>query len=197
MSSLLRSTLLVSTMTMSAGLTMAATDEARAQASNPCAPRTEAEAAKPDVDQQLISRPKSTKLVTAKRSQLVKDGEALFKSTKLSTNELSCASCHANNENFNASFKTPYPHLVQMAKDRANLAKINLDEMIQLCVVVPMASKPMPWNSHELAALTAYTSTLQETFRKTASSSGENPDEPAAKKAANPCAPPNPCAPKK
>lgn len=195
MSSLLRSTLLVATLTMSAGLTMAPAGEAKAQASNPCAPRTEAEAAKPDLDQKLILRPKGTRLVTANRAQLVKDGEALFKSAKLSTNELSCASCHANNENFNASFKTPYPHLVQMAKDRADLAKIDLDEMIQLCMVVPMASKPLPWNSHELAALTAYTSTMQETFRKTASSSSES--APAAKKAANPCAPPNPCAPKK
>lgn len=197
MSSLLRSTLLVATMTISAGLLMAATGEARAQAPNPCAPKTDGDAAKPDVDQKLILRPKGTKLVTANHAQLVKDGEALFRSAKLSTNELSCASCHSNNENFNASFKTPYPHLVQMAKDRTDLAKINLDEMIQLCMVVPMASKPLSWNSHELAALTAYTSTLQETFRRTASSPSETLGAPAAKKAANPCAPPNPCAPKK
>ncbi|MGQ0681814.1 c-type cytochrome [Bradyrhizobium sp.] len=191
---LLRSTLLVAAMTMSVGFVMG---EARAQAPNPCAQKTEGEAARPDLDKKLILRPKGTKLATGNRVQLVKDGEALFKSAKLSTNELSCASCHANNDNFNASFKKPYPHLVQMAKDRADLADINLDEMIQLCMVVPMASKPLPWNSRELAALTAYTGTIQATFRKTASSPSEIPGAPAAKKAANPCAPPNPCAPKK
>ena len=44
-----------------------------------------------------------------------------------------------------------------------------------------MQGKPLPWNSRELAALTAYTAELQKSFV-------------AQGAAANPCAGKNPCA---
>lgn len=77
--------------------------------------------------------------------------------------------------------------MVAMAKDRASLDKITIDEMVQLCMVVPMAAKPLPWNSKELAALSAYSLEVQKTFKPVAAN-------PCAAK--NPCSAPNPSAPK-
>lgn len=58
-----------------------------------------------------------------------------------------------------------YPHEVAMAKDKGGVKSVQLDEMVQFCMVVPMEAKPLPWNSKELAALTAYTAELQKRFR--------------------------------
>lgn len=92
-------------------------------------------------------------------------GEKLFNDTKLSTNGMSCASCHANHGAFQASFAKPYPHTVAMARDQLGRKTVHLDEMVQGCMVMPMAAKPLPWNSKELAALTAYTAVLQKSFK--------------------------------
>lgn len=94
-------------------------------------------------------------------------GEKLFNDTKLSTNVMSCASCHADHGAFQASFAKPYPHTVAMAKDQLGRKTVHLDEMIQGCMVMPMAAKPLPWNSKELAGLTAYLLTVQKTFKPT------------------------------
>lgn len=92
-------------------------------------------------------------------------GEKLFGDTKLSTNGMSCASCHADHGAFQASFAKPYPHDVAMAKDQFGRKKVHLDEMIQGCMAMPMAAKPLPWDSKELAGLTAYLQTVQKTFK--------------------------------
>jgi mono/diheme cytochrome c family protein len=92
-------------------------------------------------------------------------GEKLFFDKKLSTNGMSCATCHANNASFTNSFAKPYPHKVAMANDDLGIKTIHLDEMIQACMVMPMQAKPLPWNSKELADLTAYTASLQNTFK--------------------------------
>lgn len=94
-----------------------------------------------------------------------RSGEKLFSDTKLSTNGMSCASCHANNESFSESFSKPYPHEVAMASDALGISSIHLDEMIQLCIVMPMATEPLPWNSEELSALAAYVTELQKGFK--------------------------------
>lgn len=91
-------------------------------------------------------------------------GEKLFNDTKLSTNGMSCASCHADHGAFQASFAKPYPHTVAMAKSQLGRKTVYLDEMIQGCMVMPMAAKPLPWDSKELAGLTAYLLTVQKTF---------------------------------
>lgn len=95
----------------------------------------------------------------------LKLGEQLFNDSKLSTNGMSCASCHANHGAFSAGFAQPYPHTVNMAKDQLGIKSIQLDEMIQACMVMPMAEKPLPWNSKELAALVAYMQSVQKTFK--------------------------------
>jgi cytochrome c len=92
-------------------------------------------------------------------------GEKLFNDTKLSTNGMSCASCHANHGAFQPSFAKPYPHTVAMARDQLGRKTVHLDEMIQGCMVMPMAAKPLPWDSKELAGLTAYLLRVQKTFK--------------------------------
>jgi hypothetical protein len=153
-------------------------------AKNPCAANPCAAGDK--LDPKLITRPTGTKLAAGKRTQLVKLGEQLWNDPKLSTNGLTCQTCHINHGSFNATFSQPYPHMVAMAKERASLDKIHIDEMVQLCMVVPMAAKPLPWGSKELAALSAYSLEVQKTFKPVAA----NPCAPK-----NPCSAQNPCAP--
>jgi cytochrome c len=43
-----------------------------------------------------------------------------------------------------------------MTEQPGGLKQVSLDEMVQFCMVVPMAAKPLAWDSKELAALTAY-----------------------------------------
>jgi cytochrome c len=52
-----------------------------------------------------------------------------------------------------------------MANDDMGIKSIHLDEMIQACMVMPMQAKPLPWNSKELADLTAYVTQIQKTFK--------------------------------
>lgn len=98
-------------------------------------------------------------------------GAQLWKDTKLSTNGMSCNSCHANHGAFQSSFAQPYPHSVQMAQAQLGLPSVHLDEMVQACMVMPMAAKPLLWNSKELAALVTYARQEQKSFRPSASSS--------------------------
>lgn len=124
-------------------------------------------------------------------SSLVAEGEKLFKDEKLSTNGMSCQTCHAGLDAFANTFKQAYPHMVEMATDASGVKSVELDEMVQFCMVVPMEAKPLPWDSKELAAVTAYTATLQTAFI----AKGGNPCNPCNPCAAkNPCNPCNPCA---
>lgn len=94
----------------------------------------------------------------------VKLGEKLFNDTRLSSNGMSCASCHAGLKSYSASFAKPYPHTVAMARDQLGRKQVHLDEMVQACMVMPMAAKPLPWNSRELAALAAFEQQQQKSF---------------------------------
>lgn len=58
-------------------------------------------------------------------------GEALFKDTKLPTNGMACATCHAHHGSFSANFAKPYPHTVAMARDQLGRNSVFLDEMEQ------------------------------------------------------------------
>jgi cytochrome c len=163
------------------------------KAANPCSPMQAAGDAAVEVDPKLVLRPKGIKPQGGNPAQLAKEGKALFNDPKLSTNGMSCATCHVDNQaNFAPGFAKPYPHEVAMVNQKSGLSQVQLDEMVQFCMVVPMAAKPLPWDSRQLAALTAYAAELQAAFRKQSTNTG-------AAKAANPCAPKaaNPCAPRK
>jgi len=165
------------------------------KACSPCNPCNPCGAAK--VSAKDFVRPKGAKLASGKKSQLIAEGKKLWTSTSLSTNGLSCNSCHVNNASLNATFAKPYPHKVAMPSQMAGVGKIHADEMAQFCLLVPMQSKTLPWNSKELAALAAYTIELQKTFKHNPCAAKKpcNPCNPcAARKACNPC---NPCAAKK
>jgi len=118
------------------------------------------------IDAKQVMRPKGTALAKGNQAELVKLGEKLFKDPKLSTNGMACESCHADNAAFSESFAKPYPHEVAMAKEQGGVTSVQLDEMVQFCMVVPMEAKPLAWNSKELAALTAYTAQVQKKFVK-------------------------------
>ncbi len=159
---------------------------------NPCNP-----CAAKKVSAKDFMRPKGAKLAKGKKSKLVAEGKRLWHDKRLSTNDLSCSSCHANNASLNASFAKPYPHRVAMPSQMAGVGKITADEMAQFCLLVPMQSKTLPWDSMELAALAAYTVELQKNFKYNpcAARNPCNPCNPcAARKACNPC---NPCAARK
>lgn len=167
---------------------------------NPCAARNHCAAKNPcaaamadRVDTRLVLRPKNYRPYRGKQRELIAYGKQLFGDAKLSSNGMSCNTCHQDNGAFQHTFAQPYPHFVQMTHDRSGVKAVHLDEMVQFCMVVPMAAKPLPWNSRKLAALTAYTATLQKGFK--AGGAGANPcaaKNPCA--ANNPCAAQNPCA---
>ena len=119
------------------------------------------------VDPKMVTRPPGTELkLPADTSALLPVGEKLFDSLKLSENGLTCKSCHFKYEAYEESFLKPYPHAVGMAKKRAGLDSVHADEMNQLCLVVTMDSKPLPWDSEELRALTAYVLKQQKVYRQ-------------------------------
>ena len=134
---------------------------------NPCAANPCATSDRPDPSG--IRRPAGTHLAKGDRAELLKEGEKLWSDPSLSTNGFTCDTCHNNHATFSAGFAKPYPHKVGMVKERLGIAgEIHLDEMVQFCLVMPLTSKTLPWDSRELAALTAYTAEMQRTFKPAA-----------------------------
>ena len=173
----------------------AATNPCAMQATNPCNPcaaKNPCAAAAP-IDPALIARPAGPTLFAGTQDQLIQEGERLWNDQSLGTSGLACQTCHLNHGNFNPSFAKPYPHSVAMTQQRAGVQQVDLDEMVQFCMVVPMAGQPLPWGSKELAALTAYSRQVQKEFIQAAA---VNPCmlKPAAANPCNPCAARNPCA---
>lgn len=151
-------------------------------AGNPCA------TGKPGLDPELISRPAGYRPMDGDAAL----GAKLWNDTALSTNGMSCNTCHQNHGSFQASFAKPYPHAVQMVRERFGLKSVQLDEMIQACLLMPMAAQPLPWDSRALAALVAHARSMQKSFKPGAKA----PANPCSVKPANPCAAKsaNPCA---
>lgn len=111
------------------------------------------------IDQEKVVRPEGTNPPGADRAKLVTQGEQLWHDKSLSKNgKTACASCHKGNTRmFKKTFLEPYPHYVKMAKKKADLEQISSEGMVQFCMLVPMKTDILPWDSMELAALTAYT----------------------------------------
>lgn len=158
-----------------------------------------------------ITRPgnsKAYRVSSRKHDEILKQGKALWNDPELSSNGLSCQSCHMQGANFNKSYLDAYPHRVEMVAAQAGISSaITAEQMVQFCMVVPMAAKPLGWGSRELAALTAYVEeTSQPGFammpranpcgmKKTKNPCGmKNPCNPCGMKH-NPCSMKNPCNP--
>ena len=119
--------------------------------------------------------------VAASNPCLVKRGKMLWNDRGLGKSGLACANCHLDNYGqMHASFAKPYPHRVMMPFQQAGVSDVNAAEMVNFCMIVPMADEPLPWNSPKLAALTAYVQHIQSDFSPVA---------------ANPCGMKNPCNP--
>lgn len=110
------------------------------------------------------TRPKKTRPFRGNHADLATLGRKLHADVGLSTNEMSCNSCHADFNGYADTFKHPYPHVVAMPKEVSGAKKVTAEQMVQFCLVRPMMAKPLPWNSKELAALTAYVEEQQKEF---------------------------------
>ncbi len=113
------------------------------------------------VDSALIIRPKdSTAFAVDKGNSdaLLARGEQLWNDKSLSKKgKTACSSCHkTSTKMFKTTFLETYPHYVKMASKKAKLDSITAEGMVQFCMVVPMKNEPLPWDSEDLAALTAY-----------------------------------------
>ena len=97
---------------------------------------------------------------------LIAQGKALFQDESLSSNGLSCASCHGIDEDiaYQATFSSPYPHPVAMGEDLYGMSMLHADEMVQVCLLNPMAASTLGWDSGELAALSAYVVEVQKRY---------------------------------
>lgn len=106
-----------------------------------------------------VTRPEGSKPYQGDAKELVAYGETLWNDPKLSKNgKTTCASCHVGNTKmFKKTFLDNYPHQVAMAKSRTKMTSIDAEQMVQLCMLVPMKSAVLGWETKELAALAAYT----------------------------------------
>lgn len=185
---------MVSTGVLSVGL-CGAPGIALAAGCAPCAPKSRKSAqANPDAAKNPCAAVNPCALKAAKRpaghtpykgnrAELVALGKNLFSDTRLSTNGLSCNTCHEGYKAYQPTFAKPYPHAVVMATEMG-FKQVHADEMVQLCMIRPMAAQPLDWKSKELAALTTYVVDIQKGFKPSMAG-------------ANPCAPKSPCAAKK
>lgn len=149
-------------------------------AKNPCAMKSAAEA---------VTRLAGYQPYRGKGEDLVAEGGRLFKDSSLSTNGMSCSTCHADYASYQETFAKPFPHYVRMPGEQYGLKAVHADEMVQICMTGPMMAGPLPWDSKELAALAAFVTEEQKGFAEARKTGAANP---CAMK--NPCAPKNPCA---
>jgi hypothetical protein len=159
-------------------------------ARNPCNPCGAAQ-----VDASQIRQPSSLRLAPGGGAAQRALGEKLWNDASLGNSGVACATCHVpaggTISQMNASFAQPYPHRVAMPAQQAGLASVNAAEMVQFCMTAPMASEPLPWDSKELAALSAYVLDLQDGFTPPAANPcGANSSNPCGAVMAHPC---NPC----
>lgn len=117
------------------------------------------------IEPSKVVRPEGAAQHEAPVEELVAKGEELYGDTSLSgSGEVSCLTCHTGMTNYQDTFNEPYPHPVAMASQMAGLDAITAETMVQLCMVVPMGTDPLPWDSEELAALAAYVEDEQRRF---------------------------------
>lgn len=100
-------------------------------------------------------------------AELLARGEELYYDTSLSSNGLSCASCHGSDgddRGYAATFEQTFPHQVAMAENQFGMAQVHADEMVQICMVAPMAAEPLEWGGDKLTSLAAYMVEVQRRF---------------------------------
>ena len=123
-----------------------------------------------EVDAAKVTEPDGWKANTDGLSDadLLAKGLELWKDTSLSANgNSSCNSCHGTaTAQYKESFAKPYPHEVAMAKEKSGKAKVTTAEMVQLCMVIPMANDPLAWDDVKLAALARAVEEKQKEYKE-------------------------------
>ena len=148
------------------------------------------------IDSSRFLMPEGATLHEAPSSELAAEGEKLWNDRSLGKSGIACATCHYDSYGQMAdTFDQPYPHFVKMPHDRAGVSEVRAAEMVNFCMLVPMQDEPLPWDSRELAALTAYVEHLQADFEpEKGGATAANPCNPCGGRG-NPCSPKNPCNP--
>ena len=113
-----------------------------------------------------ISRPNGYIAKYISTPENISAGKKMFNSTKLSTNGMSCATCHSNLKSYSISFKENYPHHVNMASSNYGKVEIYLDEAIQMCMNGPMKAELFEWGSKDLNNLTVFMQEEHKAFKK-------------------------------
>ncbi len=167
-------------------------------AADPCAPcgACAADPCAAAAMRDAVQRPDDYQPFQGDQEDLALYGEELFYDDTLSTNGMSCATCHGGLSGYQATFADPYPHQVAMGLNQFGMEQVHLDEMIQICMVAPMAAEPLEWDSRELPALVAFMEQEQQRFQADPCAADPCAADPCAPCGVNPCAPcaANPCA---
>lgn len=112
------------------------------------------------IPQEKVTRPEGSTPFQGDRAELVAKGELLWNDKSLGKKgKKACSSCHkGNTKSFKKTFLDEYPHKVKMPSKKAKLDEVGAEQMVQFCFLAAMGMKEvLPWDSEELAALTAYT----------------------------------------
>lgn len=124
-----------------------------------------AQTAPPALDPSRVQRPATVAAIATEAShETIARGERLFSDARIGKSGESCTTCHGGFNTFSAGFAAPFPHRVGLVQRKAGIERIDLDEMIQFCLVSALLTDPLPWGSPDLAALVAYTAKYQKEF---------------------------------
>jgi hypothetical protein len=103
-----------------------------------------------------VTRPQGTAPFAGEPAKLLAVGTERHGDTSLSLRGRSCNTCHLEVDSYNATFRRPWPHFVASVKRKTGLDAITAEGMVQFCMISAMGTKPLPWDSETLAALTAF-----------------------------------------
>ncbi len=149
---------------------------------NPCNPCSKKTGSKGDAKKQIRA-----KHITDYK-KLVAMGKKMWNDESLNDSGMSCMTCHADHENLNLDkYHGLWPHNVKGMTDDI----VTLSQMINYCLINPMESKPLDYNSIHMTAMTAYYREYIKTYKgANPCSMKNNPCNPCSMKKKNPC---NPC----
>lgn len=111
-----------------------------------------------------LTEPDGWALPEGDRAAMIARGAELYADASIGETGNACSTCHVEYGNYNDTFLEPYPHPVAMGQNMFGMDEVTAAEMVQLCMVVPMGTETLPWDSEELAALTAYVEDEQQRF---------------------------------
>ncbi len=103
-----------------------------------------------------VVRPAKTHPFAGNPAALLAEGTKRHGDASLSPAGRSCNTCHLEEDSYNATFRRPWPHFVESVKAKTGLSRISAEGMVQFCMISAMGTRPLPWDSETLAALTEF-----------------------------------------